>query len=101
MSTKAGMVQRGQVAQLSPNEEVTLRRVAYGESPAGTLRTQDLEQLRRLKLVVDGKDGLQLTPDGRSRFDDLPRALLRADAGPRDLLSAVVQSIAESRAKRD
>ncbi|TAJ32131.1 MAG: hypothetical protein EPO67_12450 [Reyranella sp.] len=87
--------------ELSFDEEVTLRRVAFGESPAFTLRARDLAQLRRLRLVVDGKDGPQLTADGRRRFDELPRALLRADAGPRDLLSAVVTSIAESRAKRD
>lgn len=65
------------------------------------MRAQDLVQLRRLKLVMDGKDGPLLTPDGRRRFEELPRAMLRAAKGPRDLLSAVVTSIAESRAKRD
>lgn len=88
-------------APLSAEEEVTLRRVAFGESPAATLRAKDLVQLRRLKLVMEGKDGPQLTPDGRRRFEELPRAMLRADAGPRDLLSAVVTSIAASRARSE
>ena len=99
MPTSSRKAPRGHLAQLSPNEEITLRRVAVGESPVATLRARDLVQLRRLRLVVDGKDGPQLTPAGRRRFDGLPGAMLRADAGPRDLLSVIVRSVSASRGK--
>ncbi len=84
-------VGRGQLVQLSPNEEITLRRVAFGESPERTMRPQDLARLRQLCLIDDGKDGPQLTPGGRQRFDALPRALTLSDTGPKDLLAAMTQ----------
>ena len=59
---------------LSENEEVTLRRVAFGQSEVRAMRAQDLIQLRRLRLIEDGKDGRpQLTADGKRCFDALPR----------------------------
>jgi hypothetical protein len=65
---------RSQLAPLSTNEEVTLRRVALGESEVRAMRAQDLVQLRRLRLIEDGKDGPRLTAEGKQRFDALPRA---------------------------
>lgn len=96
-----GLSPPGTSSQLSFDEQVTLRRVAFGESPAATLRAHDLAQLRRLHLVSDGREGPQLTPSGRDLYESLPRALLRAKEGPRDLLSAVVRSIAVARAQPD
>jgi hypothetical protein len=64
---------------LSNEEQVTLRRVAFGESPAHTLRAADLDQLRSLRLIEDSKDGPVLTTKGRHHYATLPRAL---GAGP-------------------
>jgi hypothetical protein len=61
-------------ATLSPEEEVTLRRVAFGQSEVRALRREDLARLRRLGLIEDAKDGPRLTAEGKARFDCLPRA---------------------------
>ncbi|HZQ00626.1 MAG TPA: hypothetical protein VFB13_13865 [Reyranella sp.] len=63
---------------LSDDEEVTLRRVAYGQSEERMLRVADLGRLRRLRLIEDGKAGPQLTPAGKVHFDGLPRGVFVA-----------------------
>jgi ribosomal protein S19E (S16A) len=63
---------------LTANEEVTLRRVAYGQSDMRSLRRSDIAQLYNLRLVQDGKDGPELTAAGRRRFDALPRAVIHS-----------------------
>ena len=60
---------------LSGEEEITLRRVAYGELPVHTLRAADLTHLRALRLIEDGKDGPILTARGKEHHAALPRAL--------------------------
>ncbi len=60
---------------LSTDEEVTLRRVAFGESPVHTLRAADLTHLRALRLIEDSKDGPILTARGKAHHAGLPRAL--------------------------
>lgn len=60
---------------LSDEEQITLRRVAFGESPTRTLRNADLVQLRALRLIEEGKDGPMLTSKGRQLYETLPRAL--------------------------
>jgi hypothetical protein len=59
---------------LEASEEITLRRVAFGESPERTLRAQDMARLRGLRLIADGKDGPYLTASGRAHFESLPKA---------------------------
>jgi DNA-binding transcriptional LysR family regulator len=73
---------------LTAEEEVTLRRVAYGQSPARTLRAQDLEALRGLRLIVDHRDGPLLTAEGRRLFDTLPRASAQAGREPMEAMLA-------------
>ena len=77
-------------AVLTPDEEVTLRRVAFGQSDVRAMRAQDLTRLRNLRLIQDGKDGPCLTVSGRQRFDEPPKAMLM-DRGPRDLISATTK----------
>lgn len=77
-------------AVLSPEEEVTLRRVAFGQSDVRAMRAQDLTRLRNLRLIQDGKDGPCLTLTGRQRFDELPKAMLM-DRGPKELTSAMAK----------
>lgn len=77
-------------AILTPEEEVTLRRVAFGQSDVRAMRAKDLARLRHLRLIQDGKDGPCLTVSGRQRFDELPKAMLM-DKGPKDLMSAMAK----------
>ncbi len=66
---------------LTAEEEVTLRRVAFGESPVATLRAQDLSRLRRLRLIDQGKEP-RLTAGGRAHFESLPKpAMMDKRAG--------------------
>lgn len=61
---------------LTDDEAVTLRRVAFGQSEARALRSEDLVRLQGLRLVREGKNGLELTLSGREHYDALPRAFL-------------------------
>jgi len=56
---------RGLIVPLSPNEEIALRRVAYGSAD---IAFRYAERLMRLALVEDGTDGSRLTTVGQRRF---------------------------------
>jgi len=60
---------------LTDEETITLRRVAFGQSEVRSLRAADLARLLELRLIVDGRDGPELTSAGRRHFDSLPRAV--------------------------
>lgn len=60
-------------ANLTPEEEITLRRVAFGQSEVRAMRQEDLARLRRLGLIEDASDGPRLTAKGKLRFDALGR----------------------------
>ena len=64
----------GLFAPLTENEEVTLRRVAYGQSAVRTLRRPDLARLHQVRLIEDSTNGPRLTADGKLRFGILPMA---------------------------
>jgi hypothetical protein len=79
---------------LNAEQEVTLRRVAFGESPARTLRSADLAYLRALHMIEDGKDGPVLTAKGRKHHAGLPRAPGTAHPGQQDdLLGALSKAL--------
>jgi hypothetical protein len=83
---------------LTDNQEVTLRRVAFGESPARTLRAADLEQLRALRLIEESKDGPVLTAKGRARYASLPRALGATRSPHEDnLLDTLTKALRDSK----
>jgi hypothetical protein len=85
-------------ASLTADEEVTLRRVAYGQSEVRTMRAQDLAQLHRLLLIEDAKDGPRLTAAGRKRFDALPKASAQRDQRSfADLLAQMTRMLDEAR----
>jgi hypothetical protein len=65
---------RGQAAPLSPNEEVTLRRIALGAVPPEELRPRAVARLETLGLVKREGATLILTPIGKSRYEALPHA---------------------------
>jgi hypothetical protein len=65
---------RSRTAPLSPNEEVTLRRIALGISQAKQLPQRDVAYLIRLCLVAENEGRLSLTDIGRQRYRALPKA---------------------------
>jgi hypothetical protein len=88
---------KGPNLPLTDNEEVTLRRVAYGQSEVRAMRQQDLTRLHALKLIEDSKDGPRLTADGKLRFDGLPKAAVLDNSGALEgMLKTINRSIAES-----
>jgi hypothetical protein len=62
---------RGLRALLSPNEELTLHRVALGIALARDLSAANLQRLRNLGLIEDRGDRFVLTALGRERHDHL------------------------------
>ena len=81
---------RGQAAPLSTNEEITLRRVAYGQSDIANLRAQDLARLRALDLIKGSAHVPTLTSEGQRRFDGLPKAAMANALAPQNELMAVL-----------
>lgn len=65
---------------LTPEEEITLRRVAFGQSEVRAMRAPDLARLRKLRLIEDSKDGPCLTGAGRKIFETLPKAATQRDS---------------------
>jgi hypothetical protein len=61
-------MERGLRAPLSPNEELTLRRVALGIALAKDLPSADVLRLRNLALVEDRGEHLGLTTLGKERY---------------------------------
>jgi hypothetical protein len=60
--------------QLSEEEAVTLRRIAFGESELRSLRRADVDRLQALRLIGNTRNGMKLTLSGQEHFDSLPRA---------------------------
>src|SRR5258708_33332637 len=77
--TRRALLTQSPPAPLSSNEAVTLRRVAFGQSDASTLRPQDLARLRVLKLIEGSAREPTLTADGKRCFDALPKAATLTD----------------------
>ena len=67
---------------LSTDEEITLRRVAHGQSNIAQLRAPDLLRLRALALIAGSARAPTLTAAGKRRFDTLskPVAMKALDA---------------------
>lgn len=75
---------------LTADEEVTLRRVAYGQSEERAMRRDDLVRLRWLRLIEDGRDGPQLTAAGKERFESLAKPARLGTAGHYDELMKAI-----------
>ena len=65
---------------LNFDEELALRRIAYGIIQPSRLRLRDVERLTFLGLVEKRGRGLVLTPQGKLRVARLP--VRKLDAGP-------------------
>jgi hypothetical protein len=77
-------------APLSPNEEVTLRRVALGISPMKDLAPRDLMRLKSLSLVEVDAGVARLTDFGRQRYSALPRSGAARDLSSYEAMVAAV-----------
>lgn len=66
-------MKRSQDAPLSTNEEITLRRIAHGQSDVAHLRAEDLMRLRSLALITGTPRAPLLTTAGKARFDQLTK----------------------------
>lgn len=80
-------------AALSTSEEITLRRVAHGQSDVGRLPAEDLIRLRWL-MLVDGHAGRpKLTPEGRRRFEALAKPVPLRTFDAEGTLSSLVKRL--------
>jgi hypothetical protein len=64
---------RGILAPLSPNEEITLRRVALGFGRRDRLPPQHIRRLEQLALIEEADGALRLTELGLQRYASLER----------------------------
>ena len=96
------MPDRGLLAPLSPQEEVTLRRLALGIAQPRELPTKDVARLKALVLIEDHGAGLRLTPTGKERYLTLPNssAVFDTDA-PDEALAKMAEFIRKSLAAPD
>jgi hypothetical protein len=85
---------RGQTAPLSPNEEITLRRIALGVVPTGDLLPRDVARLVLLALIERDGERLRLTPLGQMRYEALPRASRMDDSRHEPALAFTPSSVA-------
>lgn len=68
-------MERGMLAQLSPNEQTALHRVAHGISKPKHLRATSLTRLKQLALVEEADGRIRLTALGERRCQgDTPAA---------------------------
>jgi hypothetical protein len=70
--------------ELTDDEAVTLRRIAFGQSELRSLRRADIDRLVRLRLIVERKGDLALTASGREHFESLPRSSFADESRRRD-----------------
>ena len=64
---------RGILAPLSPNEEITLRRVALGFGVRDQLPSQHVQRLEQLALIEEADGSFRLTELGLQRYAGLER----------------------------
>jgi hypothetical protein len=82
-------------AQLGPDEEVALRRVALGFSHG--VASGHIRRLKDLHLIERDKTLWRLTTLGQRRFKALPRAARSASGATPDAVAMMLARIAERR----
>jgi hypothetical protein len=81
--------------QLSPDEEVALRRVALGFSHG--VASDHIRRLKDLHLIEADKTSWRLTALGQQRFNSLPRAAKLASDGAPDAIAMMLARLAKLR----
>jgi hypothetical protein len=88
---------RGQSAPLSPNEELTLRRVPLRSAPPAEPSQRDLDRIEALVLITRSDNDVTLTPLGKMRYEALPRTA-RVDGPDDDQFIAILKAcVAQAR----
>jgi hypothetical protein len=82
---------------LSPNEEITLRRVALGVAEPADLPAKDVERLRAPMLVEEHGAALRLTPVGKQRYLALPNSAAFDLGAPDEGLARMAEFISKAR----
>jgi hypothetical protein len=90
---------RSEQMPLSENEEITLRRVAHGQSEVAHLRAADLARLRSLALIDGAQQAPTLTAAGKARFDRLTKPAAVADFNAQNELMATLGRLMARKAK--
>ena len=85
---------------LSTEEEITLRRVAHGQSDVAHLRAHDLARLRALDLIGGSPRVPTLTAAGKARFDQLAKPAVVMDFNAQNELAAVINRLMARKASR-
>ena len=90
---------RGMLAQLSPNEEVALRRVALGFSHG--VASDHIRRLNDLHLIEEDKTLWRLTAVGQQRYKSLPKAAKMASDGTSDAVATMLSKFTKQRESED
>jgi hypothetical protein len=88
----------GLIAPLSPPEEIALRRIAHGS--LAVVDSKVASRLLALALIQRTSTGLRLTPLGRLRFDELPKAPLLAQQRSLHAMTGYVEGLIEKAQNR-
>jgi hypothetical protein len=92
------MPDRGLLAPFSPNEEVTLRRVAFGIAKSARPSARDVERLKALSLIEEHGGVLRLKPAGRKCYLALPKsAAVHLSETPDDFISKLADFVTKAR----
>jgi hypothetical protein len=91
---------RSEQTPLSSNEEITLRRVAHGQSDVAHLRPEDLVRLRSLALVDGSPRAPMLTAAGKARFDGLTKPAVVSGFNAHNELMATLGRLTAHKAQR-
>jgi hypothetical protein len=79
--------------QLTNSEQITLRRVAHGQSDAFRLPTADMARLRELFLIAGSARAPHLTPAGQRQFLTLARPVALKTFDAQGTLTALVERL--------
>jgi hypothetical protein len=88
-----------QATALTPSEEITLRRLAHGQSDVGRLCAADLARLQALYLI-DAARVPSLTDAGWRRFERLAKPVPLASFDAESELTAVVERLTGTGTRR-
>ena len=91
---------RSEQVPLSENEEITLRRVAHGQSDVAHLRTADLVRLRSLALIDGAARAPMLTAAGKARFERLTKPAAVAEFNAQNELMATLGRLMARKPRR-
>jgi hypothetical protein len=88
-----------QGAALTTGEQITLRRLAYGQSDPALLSAGNLRRLRELGLIDGPARRPTMTPSGQRCFEALARPVLLPQPGVEQALADMVRVLRQGRGR--